>query len=288
MNRFGPAFIVSVLLHVGLVALAFISWKTAPKPIPVASVPVEIVSKIPSREMAAAPVDELAVKTPAPEPAPEEPVKPEVKPEPAPKLPVPVPQKAAAPPAKLEKKPEPPKPDKVPPAKDGLKKPTPPTPSKTAAAKTAPAKTPPAKTAPKDDFLSRLAATPSKAPTRLPAKANTKATNGASNVGSGPADAGEKTAIDALSQRLSRLWLLNCDVPGSDQVNPEIRFILSSNGRVIQSEWVNKRSDPIWVAGANLALAAINKGQPYGDLPQGLYNRPLKITFLANEACRGR
>lgn len=274
MNRFGPAFIVSVLLHVGLVALAFISWKTAPKPIPVASVPVEIVSKIPSREMAAAPVDELAVKTPAPEPAPEEPVKPEVKPEPAPKLPVPAPQKATAPPAKPEKKPEPPKPvTKTPPAKDGLKKPEP---------------VKPAKAPPKDDFLSRLAATPSKAPTRLPAKANTHATNGASSAGSGPADAGEKTAIDALSQRLSRLWLLNCDVPGSDQVNPEIRFILSPNGRVIQAEWVNKRSDPVWVAGANLALAAINKGQPYGDLPAGLYNRPLKITFLANEACRGR
>ena len=277
MKHSGPVpFLVSFLLHVGVFLLAFISWTIAPKPITVTSVPVEIVSRIPSRAMAEAPVDALAVKTPEPIPQPE-PTPPQPPPPvPTPPQPVPVPQKAVTPPTpKPVKTPLPaPKPDKTPPDKNGLKKPTP------------PAK--PVKTAPTaDDLLKDWAAMPSKAPTRAQAVAATRKTTGVSADGAGPADAGEKTAMDQLGQRLQRAWILNCDVPGSNMVNPKIRFTLSPNGRVLNVEWVNRQNDPVWQAGASLAMAAVNKGQPYEDLPPGLYNRPLNFTFLAETACRG-
>lgn len=279
MKKFGSSFLLSILLHVGLVLLALVSWINTPKPLKVSSVPVTVISDMPSRQMAEAPVDELAVKTPEPIPQPE-PVPPQ--PTPAPPQPVPTPIKPAAKPV-----PTPPKPAPVPPDKNGLKKPEP-TPVK----KPVPT---PVKPTPKpkaeDDFLTRMAATPSQAPTRRAPSASTQKTTGQSAVGSGPADAGLKTEMNALTQRLNKLWLLNCDVPGSQDVAPEIRFTLSPNGRVIEGPtWVNKRGDPIWQAGANLALAAVNKGQPnaYLDLPDGLYNRPLKIIFDARKACQGR
>ena len=277
MKKFGPSFLVSLLLHAGLILLAFVSWQFTPPPLKVASVPVTVISDMPSRQMAEAPVDDLAVKTPEPIPQPE-PVPPQ--PTPAPPQPVPTPIKPAAKPVQAPAKPAP-----VPPDKNGLKKPEP-----TPAKKPTPAKPAP-KAKPQDSLLDRLAATPSQAPTRRAPSASTQKTTGASAFGSGPADAGLKTEMNALTQRLNKLWLINCDVPGSRDVKPEIRFTISPSGRVTEGPtWLNKRGDPVWQAGANLALAAVNKGQPlaYTDLPEGLYGRPLRITFDASKACQGR
>ena len=275
MKKFGPSFVISLLLHVGLILLAFISLQMTPPPLKVASVPVTIVSDMPSRQMAEAPVDELAVKTPEPIPQPE-PVPPQ--PTPAPPQPVPAPVKPAVKPT-----PAPPKPTPVPPDKNGMKK-ADPTPVK---------KTPPAKPAPKakpqDDLLSRLAATPSQAPTRRAASASTQKTTGISAKGSGPADAGQQAQLGLLVQRLTKLWLINCDVPGSDQVQAQIKFTISPNGRVISGPtWLNKRNDPVWQAGANLALAAVNKGQPdaYQDLDK-IQGQSITVNFDAKKACQG-
>jgi outer membrane biosynthesis protein TonB len=268
MQRIGPALVLSVLLHVGLFLLLFLSWKAAPKPLPVSSVPAELVSSVPMHQQAEAPVDKLAVKTPVPEPAPEEPVKPEPKPEPAPKLPVPTPQKEIA---KPEPKPAPAVPDK-----NGLKKP--------AADKNA--KTPPAKPSLDLNALSQLGAAPSKSKSRQQAQANTHKTQGMSNFGSAPADAGTNTALKALTDRLIQLWSPNCDVPGGNLVQPDIKFTISPNGRVTTGpEWSNPRNDPVWEAGAARAQQAVKRGELYTDLPDGLYNRPLIITFDAKTAC---
>ena len=275
MKKFGPSFLVSLLLHVGLILLALISLHLTPPPLKVSSVPVTIISDMPSRQMAEAPVDELAVKTPEPIPQPE-PVPPQ--PVPTPPQPVPEPIKPAAKPT-----PAPPKPAPVPPDKNGLKKPEPP------AKKPTPAKPAP-KAKPQDSLLDRLAATPSQAPTRRAPSASTQKTTGISAKGSGPADAGQQAQLGILVQRLTKLWLINCDVPGSDQVSADVTFTISPNGRVIAGPtWVNKRNDPVWQAGANLAFAAINKGQPnsYTDLDK-LHGHPLKITFDASKACNGR
>ncbi len=315
MKRYGPSFVLSVLLHVGLLALALITWQMTPKPIPVASVPVELVSQVPMHAQTETPVDKLAVKTPTPEPAPEEETKP-TPPTPAPKLPVPVPQKEiVAPPVKTpapkpvpvkapetkptpKPTPAPPKPAPVPtpapPDKNGMKKPQP-TPVKEPAKPTpAPAKAAPAKpTAPAKpvldlDALSQIAAAPSKSRTRNPAQANTHATNGSSNYGAAPADAGMQTAIGALTQRLQKLWNPACDVPGFNTVHPDIRFVISPSGRVTQGpDWANPRNDPVWTAAANNAKSAVKRGELYEGLPAGLYNRPLVITFDGSSACGG-
>lgn len=274
MNRFSTAFVISVLLHVGLFLLVYVSWTNTPKLPPVSSVPVELVSSVPTREQAEAPVDELAVKTPEPEPAPEEPVKVEPKVEPAPKLPVPVPQKpvAKAEP-KPEKKPDPKAQAKTPPDKNGLKKSEPKKDAKPSLDLNA---------------LSQLGASPSKSKTRNPAQANTRKTDGASNRGTSPADTGAQTALTALTRRLQPLWNPNCDVPGARLVSPEIAFMISPNGRVIQGpEWINKRNDAIWQAAASRAMSAVKRGELYSDLPKELYNVRLEITFDGQTACPG-
>ena len=277
MDRNGPVpFLVSIGLHLVVLALLlYVGVTTASKRVSISSVPVDIVSSVPSHELAEAPVDELAVKTPVPEPAPDEtPVPTPPEPVPAPKLPVPVPQKAVTPPTP-KPTPKPPAPAKVtpaPPDKNGQKKPTPAKPTKPALDL---------------DALSQLAASPSKAPTRKQAQANTHATNGASNFGSAPAETGPE--MKALVAKLQKLWSPNCDVPGGNQVQVDIKFTLSPNGRVITGPvWVNQRGDTVWVAGANRAMAAVKRGELYDDLPNGFYNTPITITFDAKVACRNQ
>ncbi|ESQ75544.1 hypothetical protein ABAC402_08440 [Asticcacaulis sp. AC402] len=262
---------VSLLLHVGLLGLAYIGWTTAPKPVRVTSVAVEILSDVTSQEMAPAPVDELAVNQPEPIPS-EETVTP-APPEPDPQ-PVPAPQKASAP-AKPDKKPEPARKDKAPlPDPKGQKKPTP---DKKAAAE-------------KTLDLDTLSATPSQSNSRRPPKANTQATNGQNQRGNADQAAGTKDEMDALTRRLSKLWYLNCDVPGTRQVKIEIWFRLSPNGRIVEGpRWANRRTDPVWVANANLAIAAVRRGEPYTDLPPALYNTDgVQPLFDAQAVCRGR
>jgi len=269
-NRYGLPFVAALLLHVGLVLLAYVSWVSAPKPAVVSSVPVELVSQVPAHEQMETPVDELAVKTPAPEPAPEEPVKPEPLPTPAPKLPVPTQKEVAKPAPKAA--PTPAVPDK-----NGMKKP----PDK---AKPDKPVFDPGKLA--AEMTAQMAAQAAKARTRTPAQANTHATNGNSNYGSAPADAGAQTALTALTKRLQGLWNPSCDVPGFTTVHPDIRFMISPNGRVVQGpDWTNPRNDPIWEAAASRAKSAVKQGELYDDLPKELYNRSVVITFDGQKAC---
>lgn len=263
MNKYVPALVVSVLLHAGVFLLALIIWANTPREVPLASVPVEIVSSVPQHEMAAAPVVPDAVKPPEPIPAPPEP--PKQQPLPAPVQPIPEPVKPQKPTPQTAKAPT------APPDKNGMKKPQPEKPTLDLNA------------------LSQIAATPSKANTKKQAQANVHPTNGQSNYGAAPNDAGQKVALDALTRQISKLWILSCDVEGWDKIKPDIKFTLSPNGRIIDGPtWVNQRNDPTWDSGAARAMAAVNKGQPYSDLPDGLYNVPITITFDAHKACSGQ
>lgn len=293
MRRYPVSFVVSILLHVGLFALLFIGWINTPKPVIVVSVPVQLVAKVPSRAQAEAPVDKLAVKAPQPIPAPEEKPQP-TPPTPAPPLPVPTPQKEVVPPKKAEPKPVQPKPpepkpvpkppepkpvDKTPPDKNGMKKPVPPQ-------KTKPAPAPPSLDL---NALAQTAATPSKAPTRTLAQANTHRTQGASNVGQAENDAGNDVAMSRLTTKLMHLWQLNCDVWGAKKISFDLVFVISPNGRVISGpQWVNSNSDSVWEAAVTSAKAAVKRGELYDDLPKGLYNQSLDITFDVQQACRGQ
>jgi outer membrane biosynthesis protein TonB len=296
MRRFPLAFVVSVLLHVGLLLLAYISWTNMPKPVPVVSVPVELVSKIPSRQQAEAPVDKLAVKPPQPIPAPEEKPQP-TPPTPAPPLPVPVPQKEVVPQKKPEPKPEPkpkppeprpqPKPEpkpaeKAPPDKNGLKKPVPPEKAKPA----------PAKPALDLNALAQTAASPSRAPTRTLAQANTHRTTGMSNVGSGPADAGDKTnnAEEELGRRLQGLWNPMCGVAGANKVVLKVRVWPSHGGRILrQPQWDNPSGDSMASAAFGRAQAAVAQVD-ISDLnfPPDDYTGGIEVNFNAPKACKGQ
>lgn len=287
-NRYGLPLLAALLLHAALILLAWVSWVSSPKPSVVASVPVELVSQVPMHEQMETPVDKLAVKTPAPEPAPEETPKPEPQPVPAPKLPVPTQKEVVkSEPAKTPAKPvpAPPKPvakeSPAPPDKNGMKKPQP-------DAKAKPDKAaPPAKPAlDLSDLAAQMAAQAAKSHTRTPAQANTHATNGNSNTGAAPADAGAQTALTALTTRLQGLWNPSCDVPGFNTVHPDIRFMISPNGRVVQGpDWTNPRTDPIWSAAASRAKSAVKQGELYDDLPKALYNQWITITFDGQKAC---
>lgn len=267
--KMGRALIGSLLLHAGVLALAFLNWNTLPDAKPVVSVPVQIVAELPERSMAAAPVDETAVLEPVPEPAPAEPV-PTPEPEPVPTPPAP---KQPVPEVKKEtKKPEPKKLEPVKPAK------TKPDPKGTQKQKPQTLDL---------DSLSQVKSSPPKSNTRTPARPTRTPTDGSSTRGSAAADTG--LALNQVISRLQQLWSPNCDVPGAERVNPEITFTISPNGRVIKGpEWTNRRADPLWEAAAVRAQAAVKKGELFSGLPDELYNRPLAITFRGDQACRGR
>ncbi|EGF93361.1 tonB-like protein [Asticcacaulis biprosthecium C19] len=249
-----------------MLAIAYIGWATSAKPVRVTAVAVEIISDVTSREMVATPVDELAVNKPEPVPSEADVAVPEPDAQPAPE-----PQKPAAP-AKPDKKPEPIKKDKAPPDPKGKKAPVP--------DKKAPQ--------PKTLDLDNLSNPPPAPKNKGRANPNTQQRNGGSLNGSGPQDAGEKAEMAALTKRLGRLWRLNCDIPGTRQVKIVVGFQLSRSGRLIKGPtWVNRRSDAVWVSNSQLAIAAVNRGAPFTDLSDGLYERDLEVEFDAEKVCRG-
>jgi outer membrane biosynthesis protein TonB len=254
MRRF-LLLLLSIGLHGALVALALFHMSKPTIPLSVSSVPVSIVSEIPERAAMEAPFDPLAVKTPVPEPAPDEPVPPPPTPKPVVKDPVPEPSKSAK---EVKKEPE----------KKGLKP----------------------QSRPKDEFdLSRFTnqGSPAKpSPSKKSSPSPTKTEGGSLNP-SGQNDAG--LALNALTSRLTRLWSPNCDVPGARDVKARIQFEIARSGRVSKGPfWINRVSDPVWEAGAARALLAVKKGELYTDMPDGLYERDIVITFDAAAACRGK
>lgn len=258
MQRIGPAFIVSVLLHVGLFLLALVAWRPAAKLLIGSSVPVEIVSSVPAREMASAPVDDKAVKPPAPEPEPEVPV-------PTPPQPQPKPTPAPTPP-----KPEA-KPEKVAPSKDGLKKPLPDKQKKPDLL---------------DSILSQPTIAPSKSRTRTPASPSTRPTDGASTQGTAPQDAGPETS--AIKAAIQRNWA-PCSVAGAKDVSVVIGFTISRSGLVVKGpDWIDPRPDANAQQAASLAKLSVKKGEPYNDLPPEAYNRPWEFVFNPRQFCRNQ
>ncbi len=104
-----------------------------------------------------------------------------------------------------------------------------------------------------------------------------------------PADQGAYQALNNLTGHITRVWRAPCDTEHGRLSHIDIRFTLSLNGRVSDGPtWTNRSGDPDEIKAADAAIAAVNQGQPYGDLPDGLYNVPISITFDAETACSGR
>lgn len=262
-----PALVLSVLVHVAIVALALVPWPDNRQALRVTSVPVTIISEV--QQEAPAP----AIETP--DMAPEEPVA----------TPAPEPEPVVAPPPPAPAKPEPKKPEPKPEPKKSDPKVAAKAPSKTptkADLKKTPAK---AESASLDlDALSKdLSKTAAPKARTAPRAAQGQSATGAGDQSTGP-------ALDALTAKLQRLWSPNCDVPGGDKVTVDVRFTLSPTGRVVSGPvWDDRRvGDPLADAAAARAFSAVKRGEPYLELPDGLYNQPLIITFNADKACRGR
>jgi periplasmic protein TonB len=285
-----PALVASVTLHLGVAALAFISWREAAKEVTISPVvPVTIING------AAADVREtVEAETPAPaqseaiQPAPPEPPPPEPAPAPAP-TPAPPPPKPAPP------RPQP-KPQPTPPPKPQPR----PAPARPTPAPRQPTPAPAAKPRPEQRLdLDALAASlagqrsprapkPAPAPVRGPAR---PAQGPQTQKGAGVSDRLSGGEMAMLQAKLERLWNPNCEVSGASTVIVKIRMRLRPDGGLSAPPTLVSRSgeadDRVLAAAADRALSAAGFGAPYDELPADRYEvwKDIVFTFRAKSAC---
>jgi outer membrane biosynthesis protein TonB len=253
-RQIAPALIASVVVHLGVAALALFAWPHQSKPITLGAVPVTIVTDGPAelRKTQEGP-EELDALTEEPIPElPPEPVAPPA-PEPAP-TPKPVPDKAQE-----KAKPQPsPKPQKQ--ANLDF-----------------------------DDLQKRLEKAGGgqpkgggkKGPPRPPTSPTPQPKGGA---GGGPP--GEW--LQGLLADLYKYWRPNCFVEGGRSVKVSVKVVLSPSGRVIGEPEVIRSSgaDPALVdAGKTRAVLAVNRAQPFKGMPPELAGDSLTLNFDAQKAC---
>jgi outer membrane biosynthesis protein TonB len=252
-RQIAPALIASVVVHLGVVALALFAWPHQSKPVTLGSVPVTIVTEGPAELRKAQEGPELDALT-------EEPI-PDLPPEPvAPPAPVPTPTLKPVPEKAQEKA-----------------RPTPsPTPKKQANLDF-------------DDLEKRLQKAGGgqprgggqKGPPRPPTSPKPQPKGGA---GGGPP--GEW--LKGLQAALYEYWNPNCFVEGGRSVKVSVKVVLSPSGRLIGKPDIVRSSgaDPELVqAGTTRALLALNRAQPFKDVPPELAGDPLILNFDAQKAC---
>ncbi len=268
-----PALAASALLHLGIAALAWLSWQTASKKIEISPVvPVTIVDG-PAADMAEmVQAEETApAQSPTAEPAPtpEPPAPPTPEPQPTP------------PPPRAQPRPAPPQP-------------APPKPAQRTAQKQPPAKPKAAET---DSFFNDLAR--SVAGARRPSRARPADRRGEARPQTGPAtrtgtgqslqlSGGERAMLQA---KLERLWNPNCEVQGATSVTVRVRMRLRPDGRLRAPPVLISRSgaadDAVLDAAAQRAVSAAGRGAPYDELPADRYEvwKDIIFTFNAKSAC---
>lgn len=270
MQRPSPAIIGSIALHLGVLALAFVSWPREPLPPTPSSVPVSIVS---SEVISAAapdnPSEELVTEDAASAPsaaveAPPTPVPTPAPPTPTPPRPAPTPRPTPAP----------------------LRPPTPaPRPTPTRPTPTPPRPTPPAaRPAPRRDEtldLSSLAQGP-----RRPGPAGPRAPTGQQGTGAAPRASGPQ--LTAIFNQVYPNWTLPCDIPGANQLRIRINVTLSTDGRITAGPTlVDPQSDAVYRAAAEGAIRALRQTAPF-DVPSGFPGGQFAPVFNTERACRNR
>lgn len=252
-----PAFAGALALHAGVFAFALWKWPEETRNLALSAVPVTIVSDAP----ASAPV--ISPEPPAEAPAEEAPAEtdlaeaPPPPPEPTPPEPAPTPPKKVTPaPAPKATKPAPPK--KTPPRKET--------------------------SLDLDAIAERYADAAPRRPTKPSPAPPAKKAGGALTIGE--LSSTGKVALNALTDKLQRLWSPNCGVSGADDVRPRVRFTLDGDGRLVGAPLLlDRRADAVWRVGADRAVAAVRRGEPYDDLPDELLNQEITITFRGDLAC---
>ena len=268
MAKRGLATAGSIALHGALIGLALLSWPSEDErqELKISSVPVSIVSDV---EIAAAPADnpadEVVEAETVPDPAP-------TPPETAPPDPAPAPRPTPTPPRKT------PTPTPAPRAAEKAR----PTPPREQPRPTPPRQeTPPRKAAPREDpglDLGSLAGPPRKAPPR-------EATG---DRGQGQAARATGPQLANLAGQVDRYWVLNCDIPGANELVIPVRVTLSEQGRIVGSPTlVREQNTSVWRASADAVLRAMRQAEPF-DVPSDFSRQTITFNFRTDQACRNR
>ncbi len=117
----------------------------------------------------------------------------------------------------------------------------------------------------------------------VPAGANAQTDNAPKQQSLSETDA---QAFSGVVRRLQVIWHPSCELPGFRDTHPDIRFVIGNDGRLVSGpDWTNPQPEAVWQTAAHRAKVAVVRGQLYDDLPEGLYNKPLTVTFDARRAC---
>jgi len=312
-ERLTPAgFVVSALLHAGVVGLAFVSWPAAmvdipeqkPVILPVELLPIAEVTQIRAEAKSDDPV-------PNPKPAAKPDAKPktapkvaEAKPEPEPKKPEPKPEPKKPEPKPQEKaeakpKPEPKKPEPKPEPKPA-KKPEPKKPAEKAEAKPKP------KPEDKDEGKDKPAKKPEK-PAKKPEPFDPQAAIAGLRDDSAEDEApkgertkdesrGERTkqgdslseketmaVIDAMQAQIARCWSPPAGAPDAERLIVQMRINLNRDGSLNgMPEFLEqgRMSDEFYRVAAEAARRAVIQCQPY-ELPADAFDgwKSLRLRF---------
>jgi len=253
MKAPGPGTIGSIVLHAGLGALLFLSWPDRPlPPAPTEGIRVSVISDV-QVEAAAAdnPSEELITEDGATVPPPETEVPPTPQPEPTPPPPAPTPRKAPTP------TPRPPV------TRPPTPQPRPPAPA-------------PKREEPSLD-LDRLSKRPNEG--RTDRRPNT----GDAGRGQAPRALG-RADISALGQQVRPTF--NCNLPGADSVQVQVRVRLSESGQIIGNpRLVNQQSSPAYRAISDAVLRGIRAAAPF-DMPAGYEEQDITFGFSSASQCR--
>jgi hypothetical protein len=271
VNRPSPAILGSIALHVGVLALAFVSWPKKDLPVPMpSSVPVSILS---SDVIDAAPADnpseELITEDGAS--APTEAV--EAPPAPTP---APTPPPTPAPPVRTPPKVTPPAP---------TPRPTPTRPTPPATRPTRPTPNPPAATPRRNEpSLDLNALQGPRRPSTNPGRAPT------GQQGTGQAAQASGPQLAALGRQVTPNWNVRvvCDLPGGDALTIRVRVRLDASGRIQGTPAIEgSSSDPAWRAAADSLMQALRATSPF-DVPAGFAAQEVPFRFDTARPCGNR
>lgn len=255
-RQIAPALIASVVVHLGVAALALFAWPHQSKPITMGAVPVTIVTDGPAelRKTQEGP-EELDALT-------EEPI-PELPPEPvAPPAPEPTPT---------------PEPKPVPEKPREKAKPQPsPKPQKQADLDF-------------DDLQKRLEKAGGGQPKGGGKKGPPRPATSPKPTPDGGAGGGPPGEwLQGLLADLYKYWRPNCFVEGGRSVKVSVKVVLSPSGRVMGEPQIIRSSGAtpeLVEAGKTRAVLAVNRAQPFKNMPPELAGDSLTLNFDAQKAC---
>ncbi|MBN8551771.1 MAG: hypothetical protein J0L52_02605 [Caulobacterales bacterium] len=261
MLRRALSIVGSVVLHVGVLALALVMMLFRPEPpeIRIGSVPVTVVSEIERQA--------------APTPAPAEDIFEEVTPDAAetsePETPEPEPRPTPTP---APPRPQPPRP-------------TPPRPTPTPSPRPQPTPRPERPTPPRREpealDLSDLTGGGPRQPTR-PGRTGRPATE--SGAGDAPVATGQQVAL--FGRQVIPHWNLTfCEMAGGDALSIRMRLTVDGRGGIAEGPTlINPQSGPVWRAASESALRAVRAAAPY-DVPDGYQTSSVIFRFETADAC---